>query len=137
MSEGNGIDLGKPTLPKDSNKPTKERWDDQKMRDQIGITVDVEREKQANDSVTRANHALCDVGDYIHSNTPSVAQLQYLGSAAVHIYLAPHLDQVVYVTQTGPLRDTPERVAGPAFTQLQRDMMGYYNRKTTKLRSGF
>ena len=121
----------------DKDKPVKEQWDDLKMRDQIGISVDVEREKKSDDSVVRANHALCDIGDYIHANTPAVSQLDYLGSAAVHIYMAPTLNGIVYITQTGPLKDTPERVAGPAHTQLQKDMMSYYGRKTTKIRSGF
>lgn len=123
--------------PNGKDKSTKEQWDDLKMRDQIGISVSVEREKKTNDAVVRANHALCDIGDYIHRNEATVKELEYCGSAAVHIFMAKTLNQVIYITQTTPLRDTQERVAGPALTQLQKDMMQYYGRKATKIRSGF
>ena len=134
----NGHDL-KPMLPLDpaNPKPTQEKWDDQKMRNQIGLTVDVERETVRNDAVDRANRALCDIGDYIHANEPKIKELTYCGSAAVHIYLAPTLGEIIYITQTSPLRETEERVAGPAFTQLQKDMMKYYGKKQTRIRSGF
>jgi hypothetical protein len=118
-------------------KPTQERWDDLKVRDQIGIFADVERNKEVSDASTRANMALLDVGEYIQTNAPGLKDLHYQGSAAVHIYLAPTLGEMVFVTQVKPLRDTAERIAGPAFTQLQKDMMAQYGRKTTKVRSGF
>ncbi len=121
----------------DLSKPTQERWDDIKMRNQIGISIDVERTKQEGEAPNRANRALNDIGDYIHKNADEVRDLEYLGSAAVHIYYARTLDQCVYVTQTKPMLDCHERAAGPAFTQLQKDLMAHYGRKTTKLRSGF
>ncbi len=118
-------------------KSTKERWDDLKFNDQIGIFADVTREKPADEAANRANRALNDIGDFIHDNNVTLAQLEYQGSAAVHIYLAPSLGQVLYVTQVQPLLNSAERLAGPAFTQLQRDMMSAYGREVTKLRSGF
>lgn len=121
----------------DAADEVQKQWDDLKMRDQIGISADVERNKKGDEAALRANRALNDIGDYIHQNTDAVQQLQYLGSAAVHIYMAPTLNQVVYISQVGPLGDCPERVAGPAFTDLQKSMMAHYGRRTTKIRSGF
>lgn len=118
-------------------KSTHEKWEDQKMRNAVGIDINVERSKLGNEAAHRANRALNDIGDFIHQNTDGLKGLTYLGSAAVHIYLAPTVGEAEFITQTFPLRDTAERVAGPAFTQLQKDMMAAYNRKTTKIRSGF
>lgn len=117
--------------------PTQKQWDDLKMRDQIGIFVDVERDKEGGDAMKRANRALNDIGDFVHTSVPAVSQLEYCGSAAVHIFMAPTLNQVVYITQTQPLLETHERLAGPAFTDLQKAMQRHYGRKTTKIRSGF
>jgi hypothetical protein len=116
---------------------TQKKWDDGKMRDQIGIACDVERDKEGGDVMKRANRALNDIGDFVHQAVPEIQQLDYVGSAAVHIYLAPTLGQVVYVSQTQPLLDCHERLAGPAFTDLQKSMMAHFGRKTTKIRSGF
>lgn len=118
-------------------KDLKTQWDDKKMRDAIGIDAKVEREKAGGEPIRRANRALNDIGDYVQGNVAEVGGLEYLGSAAVHIYYARTLDQCVFITQTQPLLDTHERAAGPAFTQLQKDMMSHYGRKTTKIRSGF
>ncbi len=120
-----------------TEKPTQERWNDMKVRDQIGITVDVERSKEGGEVMSRANRAINDVGDFIHAEVPQLKGLDYLGSAAVHIYMAPTLNQLVFVSQTQPLLETPERIAGPAFTDLQKSMMAAYGRKQTKVRSGF
>ncbi len=118
-------------------KPTQERWNDLKMRNEIGINADVERDVSGGEAAKRANRALNDIGDFIHKNNPNVADLEYVGSAAVHIYLARVLGEVVYISQTQPLLETEERMAGPAFTDLQKSMMRHYGRKTTKIRSGF
>lgn len=120
-----------------TEKDTATKWDDQKMRNEIGISCDVERDKEGGDSMKRSNRALNDIGDFIHGELPQLAGLEYCGSAAVHIYLAPTLGQIVYVSQTQPLLETHERLAGPAFTDLQKSMMAHYGRKTTKIRSGF
>ena len=116
---------------------TRKQWDDLKVRDGIGITAHVERNTEEGEAVMRANRALNDIGDFIHANTPGLKGLKYLGSSAVHIFCAEALGEVAYITQTQPLLDTEERIAGPAYTQLQKDMMKYYGRKTTKIRSGF
>lgn len=119
------------------DKPTQERWNDMKVRDGVGIFANVARDKEQTEASTRANRALNDIGDFIHKNAEGLSGLEYQGSAAVHIFLAPALGEMVFVTQVQPLLQTPERIAGPAFTQLQKDMMKAYGRKTTKLRSGF
>lgn len=118
-------------------KPTQERWDDIKMRDQIGIFADVERSKVLDETAYRSNRALNDIGDFIHANNDTVRNLEYVGSAAVHIYLARAIGEAVFVCQTKPLLECEERIAGPAFTDLQKNLMSHYGRKTTKIRSGF
>lgn len=123
-----------PVVP---DKALSEKWDDQKMRNEIGISCEVQRDKDGSEWARRANRALNDIGDFIHKENPSVSQLQYAGSAAVHIYLAPTLNQAVFVSQTQPLLDTHERLCGPAITDLQKSCMSHYGRKTTKIRSGF
>lgn len=124
-------------LDPSGTKSTEEKWDDLKLRDQIGITADVKRDQEGGDQMKRANRALNDIGDFIHKAVPQVSQLEYCGSAAVHIYLAPNLGEVIFISQTQPLLATAERVAGPAFTDLQKAMMRHYGRQTTKIRSGF
>ncbi len=120
-----------------TEKPTQERWDDMKVRDSVGISVHVERNEEAGEAATRANRALNDIGDFIHQNKDGLRGLTYLGSAAVHIYCAETVGEAEFVCQTFPLRNTEERIAGPAFTQLQKAMMQAYAKKTTRLRSGF
>jgi len=125
-----------------SQDDLQKKWDDLKMRDQIGITADVTRKKEVDDvaggeAIKRANRALNDIGDFVHASLPALKGLEYQGSAAVHIFLAPALNEVVYISQTQPLLDCAERLAGPAFTDLQKAMMGHYGRKQTKIRSGF
>ena len=120
-----------------SSDDTQKKWDDQKMRNEIGISASVLRDKEGAEWARRANRALNDIGDFVHKENPEVSQLKYAGSACVHIYYAETLNQMVFITQTQPLLETHERMAGPAFTQLQKDMMTHYGRKTTKIRSGF
>ena len=119
------------------DKSTKEKWDDLKLADDIGIFAKIDRNKAEDECASRSNKALNEIGDFIHKGRPELSGLEYCGSAAVHIYLAPTLGEMCFITQVQPLLNTAERIAGPAFTQLQKDMMTYYGRRTTKIRSGF
>ncbi len=122
---------------KEDQKKLGAKWDDKKMSDQIGISASVERDKPGGEVMIRANRALNDVGDFIQAGLPELTQLEYAGSAAVHIYYAPTLNQVIYVSQTQPLLEAGERLVGPAITDLQKSAMSHFGRKTTKIRSGF
>jgi hypothetical protein len=51
-------------------KSTQTKWDDQKMRNEIGISADVDRHKEGGEAAKRSNRALNDIGDFIHKNTP-------------------------------------------------------------------
>ena len=108
------------------------------FNNQLGITAHVRRSTEGGtEEAFRANRALNDIGDFVHANTATVQGLEYAGSAAVHIYFAPALGQMVFITQTEPLRETNELMAGAAFTQLKKDLMTRYGHKATKVRSGF
>jgi hypothetical protein len=135
MTDTDDIKLDKYGIRED--KPTQEKWDDMKVRDQIGITVGVERDQDGSETARRSNRALNDLGDFIHKETPEVSQLEYMGSAAVHIFMAKTLNQLVFISQTQPLLDAEERIVGPAITDLQKACMRHFGRKTTKIRSGF
>lgn len=113
-------------------------FEKKKFDNQIGITAKIDRFEEGGETMARANRALNDIGDFIHAEIPQLKGLEYCGSMSVHIYKAPMLGQAVYVTQTQPLLQCEEILAGPASTQLKKDAMRHFGRDGIgKTRSGF
>jgi hypothetical protein len=112
-------------------------WDKTKHDVSMGISAQVERSKSKGELAGRANLALGDLAAFIGAaNEDHTKELTYLGSAAIHIWIAPTLNRLFFISQTAPLNDTPEMVAADAFRQLRGDMENHYGRKRSRKRSG-
>lgn len=116
---------------------TGKEWDETKFKVSMGINANVTREGNVGETAKRANRALNEIGAFIQGeNTGALRGLEYCGSIAVHIYLAPALNQLVCVSQVQPLNQTPMMLANSAIRQLEGDTMEYFGRKRPKKRSG-
>lgn len=106
------------------------------FRTQFGQAATVQRETVSGDHVVIANRKLADLGLELN---PIPQTLAYRGSAAVHIYWAEAIQQVMFVSQTQPLElyRCQEPLASKAFDDLLRTMKLMYGHKVGKLRSGF
>lgn len=101
----------------------------------IGQKALVEREAipDTDERALLANRTLNEMGE----NLSPHSALEYLGSCAVHIYKSPQLDQLFFVEQTQPLRDTHEMIASKALSTLRGSAREYYGKKRQLKRSGF
>jgi len=106
----------------------------QLLETEFGQRATVTREELSSELNTRANQTIRSVGEALN---PSPNGLQYLGSAAVHVYQSPVLGQVMFVSQTGCIGHTPEALASKAVHDLKGSLMEQYGKKRRVLRSGF
>lgn len=88
--------------------------------------------------MARANRALGDLANFIKEDcgVPQLKDATYLGSAAVHIYMLPHMRQALFISQTDPISNCHEFTASEGLRQLQGDMMAHFGRKRKVKRSG-
>lgn len=100
---------------------------------EFGQRATVERETKSSPESARATSLLLEAGSTLN---PRPDVLQYLGAAAVHIYSAPTIGQVVFISQL-PVREVPEPIASKAVSDLRGSMMEAYGRARQKKRSGF
>jgi hypothetical protein len=105
----------------------------QQLTSEIGSLAHVRREQVTSEESKTANRELRAIGDLLKP----VKNNEYLGSSAVHIYKLEALDEVIFVSQTQPLGETPEVLGAKAFDDLKNRAMEHYGRKAPKLRSGF
>lgn len=100
----------------------------------LGIEATIQRDKYGGDAPERANKALRMIGE---SSNPNPAY-QYLGSAAFHVYLAPHTGNALFLSQVQTLQGTEELTAQAACQNFMGDVIEFYTGKRPgKLRSGF
>ncbi len=114
--------------------------DKQKIfRDSIGQKATVEREQIGELDSSPMNRKLCDLGLEAQKVRNDLQHYQYMGSAAVHVYVNPVLGHLALVSQANPLvlYRCSEEVAAKAIEDLAREMKAAYNKRTGKLRSGF
>lgn len=106
------------------------------FRTQFGQAATVSRETLAADKAAAPNRKLADLGIELN---PIPKSLQYMGSAAVHIYWNDTLQQVFFASQVNPLDlyRCPEPLASKAFDDLLGTMKELYGHKRRRLRSGF
>jgi hypothetical protein len=104
----------------------------------IGHKAHVERGVHQGKLMGRANRALGDIASFIKEDcdVPQLKEAIYLGSAAVHIYMLPTLQQAMFVSQVDPLGTTHEFTAAEALRQLRGDTQEYFGRKRQVKRSG-
>jgi len=110
-----------------------ETFNNIKFDTDMNINAKVRRESVQSSDAVRAGSGLTQIGKLLN---PKPDTLKHLGSAAIHIYQSEILEQLFFVSQTGPLNNTPEILASKAMTALKEDMKVEYGRKRTTKRSG-
>lgn len=108
----------------------------QKHNTEIGQKVIVQREQVSNEATAQLKEVLQDIGKNYLEIGAIPKGMQYLGSLAVHIYVAPNIRQQGFVSQIA-LENCPEVIASDAMKDLKGSAMGFYSRARQKLRSGF
>ena len=114
-------------------------FEQKKIDDQYFIEAQVERHKKQSGEAERANRALGDIARFIQADcdVTGLKDLEYLGSAALHIFRAPSLDMIMQVCQVSSLGPVHEDTASKALEQLKAEMKEFYGRRRVKrTRSG-
>lgn len=114
-------------------------FDKKKFDDDIYLNAIIDRNMERGPEIARANRALVDLASYIQLDCgmPQLKDGLYLGSAALHLYLYPTINELAHVCQVSTLGDTHERLASLGFEELKKKMQEHYGRKPIKRRSGF
>ncbi len=73
--------------------------------------------------------------EYAHPNPAQREAFEYVGSAAVHVYLSPNMKTYSYMSQVS-MAEVPEVMASQSLTDLKGALMESYNRKRQTKRSG-
>lgn len=109
-----------------------------KFIDELGNQARIERETIENDQLATAlKEVLEDIGRDIQNVGREIPKgMEYVGSAAVHIYRAPVTGMIAYYNQLA-LGNCPEALAGPAVSDLRNAMLINYGHKPQRKRSGF
>ena len=102
------------------------------VRTEFDANASIERLTGTSDLIRLAAADLRRIGERLNSHP---AALEYLGTAAVHIYRSPMLGHVEFLTQT-PLGFASETTADEAIKALKSDAMVAYDRKRRTRRSG-
>lgn len=116
------------------------KYKDQTFLSQSGITAEVRRQERKDVELDQrqsdGNGLLRVIGkDYLHPHPAQREALEYVGSAAVHVYVSPVLKQYFYVSQV-LMSEVPEVMASQAMTDLRGSLMTSYGRKRPTKRSG-
>lgn len=109
------------------------KFKEQIFNTDISQKATIHREDVQSEVNTQANALIRELGEEIKP----VKGIDYLGSAVVHIYKSPKLDQLFFQSQVVTLGNTPEVIASKAITDLRGSCMEYYGRKRPVKRSGF
>jgi hypothetical protein len=107
-----------------------------KFATEIGQKAIVQREDLRNPGLDQLKEVLIEIGKNMTEVGAIPKGMEYVGSAAVHIYKAQFVGEVAYLNQLA-LNSTPEALAGPAVSDLRGSMMEFYGRARQKKRSGF
>lgn len=101
----------------------------------------IDRHVSHGDAQRKANRALEDLAGFIQhdsSEAPILKNAIYMGSAAVHVYTLPGIQETFFVCQTAPMRARASEVlASDATTDLRRQLRIAYGRAGGEKRSGF
>lgn len=106
----------------------------QSFKTDIEVNAKVERHKGSSNLAAQGNRALRSIGSNLN---PIPGTVEYIGSAAVHIYKSPMLEQMFFVAQTDTLSECPEHIASKGITDLRGAAMEHYGRRRATKRSGF
>lgn len=109
------------------------------FRDSIGQKATVHREDIGGDAAERHTRSLIQLGEETQKADDQLKHYEYIGSAAVHVYVNKTLGHVGIITNAQPfiIKDCPEMLAIKAFDDLLRKLKETYGKRHGKLRSGF
>lgn len=102
---------------------------------EVGSKAKVESFAVPNEVTDVFKDLLRELGAACQEVDPSTKHMEYCGSVAVHIYMAPMTRTMAFHVQNA-LGGTNELVAGSAISVLRKRIMEYFGRKPGKLRSG-
>lgn len=94
---------------------------------------DIRRESYDSEMKAEASEYLRVIGKGLNPNE----KLTYMGSAAVHVYMAEALGQMYYVTQDCMSKAVQEVYASGAIEELMRSVAKNFGRDLPTKRSGF
>lgn len=100
---------------------------------QLKHSANVKREGFSDERGTLAANKLVEVAKILSPRD----QIEYIGSAAVHIYKSDVAGEIYFAAQTGTLANCPEAIAQAAFKDLAGSAMEHFGRKRPVTRSGF
>lgn len=104
-----------------------------KFQADLKHSADVKREDMQSELAAKANKQLREIGDQIKP----VQGIEYVGSAAVHVYKSEIAGNIYFISQVGTLGECNEALAQAAFKDLAGSAMEYFGRKRPVTRSGF
>lgn len=107
---------------------------EQTFQTQLGQSATVQRETVKGDHVERANFKLRALGEEMN---PVPQNLEYKGSAALHVFYNTTLKQMFVITQTATLQGCPELVALAAVKDMNGAIMELFGHRRPKMRSNF
>ena len=104
-----------------------------KYNDELGQKAKVFHTDVTGEGPQRGNEALREIGEFL---LPQEG-LEYKGSAAFHIYVAPTLKQTFFISQAVTLNEVPEMVVDAGLKTFKGALMEHFGRDRQKKRSGF
>ena len=98
----------------------------------------VERHNKQGTEIEEANFMLRTIGRACKETDIVLSkETTYLGSAAIHYYVTPNLQQPFFVTQTATIQGVPEPLVQQGITELRNELLQRYGHKAQRKRSGF
>lgn len=130
--------MKKPIVDEKQTEVTKQATDEflvKKYKDQVGQKAVVQRETMSGQHIAQLNEVLRDIGRDLQKVENMSDAIPYIGSCAVHIYLAP-ITGVMYFRVQDALGNTPMLVANTAIQELSNTIGESYTGKRKRKRSG-
>ena len=112
---------------------------DLSFKSEIGSRAKVTREDERSERAFKVNGQLKDIGRLLKPDPTA----EYLGSAAVHVYLHKGSDLIImddeamFLCQTTTLQDCPPQLANAAAIQLNQQLQQMFTGRRQTKRSGF
>ena len=103
----------------------------------LGQKAIVKRHNVGGEGGKYHNENLKRIGLEIQQGEPTLKEVEYLGSIAVHYYRAPMTKAAAFISQTGSLNKTPEVLVQDGITDLRNACLAAFNHRSQHKRSGF
>ncbi len=102
---------------------------------EMGQKAVVERHELQNDLTDEFKGLLQELGQGIQQTQTATRELKYLGSAAVHVYVAEVTGTQFFLTQNA-LGACSELIASEAMKEMKASLMNYFGQRRQLRRSG-